>query len=262
MAPLSPAGGAAALLELADRGLHAASDYVEDALFAGVPTVGTRRVGAGPAGVTFEDNFAAGVTAAEGLGGDLLIFEGSGTAIPPAAADATVLVMGSDIDPEYLVGYFGPFRLGLADAAVVLGADRGVADIIGRVTPGLAVFAGRYVPEPTVPVTGRSVLIVTTAPASSGPEVRDGLVALGATHVTSVHSLGNRRTLAAELASNLSHHDLVLTEVKAAAVDLVLPWAKREGIAAGLLHNVVEIEGGLQSLADVIEAGLPQSINR
>ncbi|MGH8875135.1 MAG: cyclic 2,3-diphosphoglycerate synthetase, partial [Acidimicrobiia bacterium] len=106
------------LLALRARGLHAASDYVEDALFAGVDTVGTRRVGAGPSGVTVQDNFADGVTAAEGLDPDLMIFEGSGTALPPAASDATVLVSRSDLDPEYLVGYFGPYRLALADALV------------------------------------------------------------------------------------------------------------------------------------------------
>ena len=40
--------GPAGLRRLARKGVHAASDYVEDAVFAGVDTVGTWRCGAGP----------------------------------------------------------------------------------------------------------------------------------------------------------------------------------------------------------------------
>src|SRR5439155_642336 len=47
-----------ALLERARRGEHAASDYLEDALTAGVPTVGARRVGGGFAGMPFATNVA------------------------------------------------------------------------------------------------------------------------------------------------------------------------------------------------------------
>ncbi len=133
------------------RGLHAASDYVEDAIFAGVPTVGTRRIGAGPAGVTVDDTFAAGVAAATDLDPGLLIFEGSGTALPPARADAGVLVMRSQLDAEYIGGYLGPFRLAMADAVVVVEDGGSAAAVVRRVAPGMAVFEGRYVVEPTVP---------------------------------------------------------------------------------------------------------------
>ena len=46
------------LVELARRGEHAASDYLEDALFAGVPAVGARRCGGGLAGRPFVTNAA------------------------------------------------------------------------------------------------------------------------------------------------------------------------------------------------------------
>src|SRR5918999_4688131 len=48
------------LLAIADAGAHAASDYLEDAVLAGVRTVGCRRVGGGLAGEPWDSNVAAG----------------------------------------------------------------------------------------------------------------------------------------------------------------------------------------------------------
>src|SRR5205823_2948134 len=45
-----------ALLARADRGEHAASDFLEDALTAGVPTIGSRRCAGGIAGMPFVTN--------------------------------------------------------------------------------------------------------------------------------------------------------------------------------------------------------------
>ena len=53
---LTPVGLAA----LAASGRHAASDHLEDALMAGVVTVGTRRCGGGLAGAPFDSTFAEG----------------------------------------------------------------------------------------------------------------------------------------------------------------------------------------------------------
>ena len=46
------------LLARARRGEHAASDYLEDAVVAGVPTVGSRRAGGGVSGRPFVTNVA------------------------------------------------------------------------------------------------------------------------------------------------------------------------------------------------------------
>ena len=54
------------LSALAASGRHAASDHLEDALMAGVVTVGTRRCGGGLAGAPFDSTFAAGVELANG----------------------------------------------------------------------------------------------------------------------------------------------------------------------------------------------------
>lgn len=248
----------AGLFGLARRGLHAASDYVEGALLAGVDTVGTFRCGAGPSGRTVIDNFSFGVDAALDLHPDVLIFEGSGSALPPATAGASVLVIPSGLDPEYLRGYFGPHRLALVDAVVVTGGvDSGtqtgeLSRIIARIEPGLEVFVGRYTPEPTVPVVGRSVLVTTTAPPEAGGELVNALMAMGADQVKALHSLADRTALGKDL-NAVAQPDLVLVEVKAAAVDTVLPWAEARGVEVGLLHNRVELPGGTQALATVVE---------
>jgi cyclic 2,3-diphosphoglycerate synthase len=71
------------LAEVAASGQHAASDFYEDAVTTGAATVGSYRVGDGPAGAVAVSNVASGVAEAERLAGDLLVLEGSGAALPP-----------------------------------------------------------------------------------------------------------------------------------------------------------------------------------
>ncbi|HKT45773.1 MAG TPA: hypothetical protein VJQ85_13295 [Gaiellaceae bacterium] len=73
-------------------GQHAASDYLEIAAFAGVPTVGCRRAGGGVAGAPFVSNVVEGARLAASLEPDVVVFDGSGAAIPPIAATARILV--------------------------------------------------------------------------------------------------------------------------------------------------------------------------
>jgi cyclic 2,3-diphosphoglycerate synthetase len=110
---------AAALMEIADEGGHAASDFYEDAVTAGVATVGARRCGGGLAGAVASSNVAQAIDAANQLHGDLLVLEGSGAAIPPVYADATILVVPGYCDPELVRGYLGAYRVLLADLVAV-----------------------------------------------------------------------------------------------------------------------------------------------
>src|SRR5256886_2573247 len=71
----------AMLLRLLDEGRHAASDYIEDALTARVPTVGAWRAGGGLAGAMAYTNFGPALRAAEALDPGLLLLEGSGAAV-------------------------------------------------------------------------------------------------------------------------------------------------------------------------------------
>ncbi|MDH5372196.1 MAG: hypothetical protein OEX97_04565 [Acidimicrobiia bacterium] len=254
------------LAELSALGMHAASDYVEDAVFAGVDTIGTFRCGAGISGETDIHNFAAGVSAAELLGPERMIFEGSGTALPPAEAQAHVLVMPVDIDPGYLDGYLGPFRVKQATAVVIVDPDQQSVGRVGRLrqvlsdlNPDMKVLSAGYELEPSLPVEGRRVLAVTTAPEFAQDHLTSDLSRLGASSVEVIHSLSDRTRLGDDLAAAATT-DLILVEVKAAAVDLVLPWASSRGIEAGLIHNRVAVAGGTGELARVVDRRLGDNL--
>ncbi|MGH2695632.1 MAG: 2,3-diphosphoglycerate synthetase, partial [Actinomycetota bacterium] len=106
------------LLTLVMEGHHAASDYLEDALTTGVPTVGARRAGGGLAGRPYASNVREAARRAEELDPGLVILEGSGAAVPPVPWDAGVLVAPADLPEEFLRGYLGPYRVLLSDLVV------------------------------------------------------------------------------------------------------------------------------------------------
>ena len=110
------------LLALARAGRHAASDHLETAALAGVPTVGCRRAGGGLAGAPFADNVVAGARLAASLDPDLVVFDGSGAALPPVAADARILVVNGAHDVR---AGLNAYRVLISDLVVDTGgADR------------------------------------------------------------------------------------------------------------------------------------------
>ena len=66
-----------------------------------------------------------GARVAVGLAPDLVLFDGSGAALPPIAADRTVVVVGGHQDPAVVGGYLNTYRLLLADVVVVTMAEEG-----------------------------------------------------------------------------------------------------------------------------------------
>ena len=111
------------LLALARAGRHAASDHLEIAALTGVPTVGCRRCGGGLAGAVAMSNVADGIAAAEALDPDLLVFDGSGAALPPVASARRVLVVGAHQDRAVATGFLNAYRALLADLIVVTMAE-------------------------------------------------------------------------------------------------------------------------------------------
>ena len=118
--------------------------------------------------------------------------------------------------------------------------------------PDLPCLVGRLMPEPTVSVMGRSVVLATTAPPAAAGLIENALLGLGAESVRSVHSLSDRRRLLADL-GHLDRDCLVLTEVKAAAAGIVLPAAEAVGADVGFVHNAVMMDGGIGTLAGIVE---------
>jgi len=104
----------------------------------------------------------------------VLVLEGSGQAIPPVHADATICVVPADGIRAITEG-LGPYRVLLSDLVVITMveapfADSGAAEVeasVRGVAPGVRVARIGLRPFPLEPVSGRTVFYVTTAPASA-----------------------------------------------------------------------------------------------
>lgn len=236
------------LLALAAAGVHASSDCYEGAVMSRVATVGCRRCGGGMAGETFFSNVAEGAALADSLGHDIMLLEGSGSAIPPVRADARVLVIGAAQGPGYVTDYFGPMRLALADVVVVAGAETPVAspervasvfDAVRAARPGIPCVPVVFRPRPLLPVDGARVFFATTAPAALVPVLVAHLEREhGCTVVATSAHLSERARLRADLAAAAGTFDLLLTELKAAAIDVVAVAGEAAGVPTVLCDNV------------------------
>jgi cyclic 2,3-diphosphoglycerate synthetase len=259
----------ASLLALADAGRHAASDHFEDALMAGVATVGTRRCGGGLAGAPFDSTFAAGVEVANARPERLLVFEGSGRAIPPVHAGATVCVVPAHADPELVVGYMGGYRLLLSDLVVstmaeVAGGPQASDQLersIRGLAPGVRIIRTVFRPTPLASISGRRVAFATTAPATASELLKEHLEREHHCKVVGVsHHLANRPLLRADLEA-MGEVDTLVVELKAAAVDLAARFATERGMEVVFCDNrVVSVgsagafEEAATALADLAEA--------
>ena len=175
-------------------GRHAASDHLETAVLAGVPTIGCRRAGGGLAGAPFTSNVLEGARLAESLDPDIVVFDGSGAAIPPIDVGARILV-AHDLESG-----LNPYRARISDVVLRVGEDfslllRPLEDLTGRV----AVF---------------------TAGAAETAHLDADVV-----HVS--RNLARRDLLSEELSG--VEADTYLVELKAAAVDVVAEHALEHG---------------------------------
>ncbi len=237
------------LVTLSRAGRHAASDHFETAALTGVETVGCRRCGGGLAGAVFMSNVADGARVAVELGPDLVIFDGSGAALPPVNADRKIVVVGGHQEPAVAAGYLNAYRLLLADLVVVTMAEAGsgwecVRDAVAPVVrPGVGIVPTVLRPRPAEEVRGRRVAYFCAAP----PAVHAVLAAHleqdhGADVVHVSGNLADRAALQAEL--ERVDADVFLVELKAAAIDVVAEAALARGAGVVLAANdVVPVNG-------------------
>ena len=189
----------AELVERSRAGLHAASDHLETAVLAGVPAIGCRRAGGGLAGAVFMSNVLDGARLAAARRPDVVIFDGSGAAIPPIEVDRRVLVVGrTQRDP-----YLDTYRRQLADVVIE--------------DPTLRLTA-------TEPLEGR--VAVFTAGATDVSHLEADVVRV------SPH-LAHRDALRADLVDA----DTYLVELKGAAIDVVAEHAFANDIRVVIAGN-------------------------
>jgi cyclic 2,3-diphosphoglycerate synthase len=239
-----------ALLEISRAGRHAASDYLETAALAGVPTIGCRRAGGGLAGQVFTSNVRRGAELVEERGADLAVFDGSGAAIPPVWASARILVVGPGQDATaYLNGY----RVLISDLVLLVGGGDS-API--RELKDVTVIGVELRLRPVEPISGRRVAVFT-----AGPAPVDHLDAV-VVHVS--RNLANRAALREELEQ--VDADVYLTEIKAAAIDVVAEAAAERGAEIVFADNEVLSLAGEPNLDEhllaLAEETLQQTVTR
>jgi cyclic 2,3-diphosphoglycerate synthetase len=250
-----------ALLARAERGEHAASDYLEDALFAGVPTIGARRAGGGLAGRPFVTNVADAARRAAAGGAGMVIMEGSGASLPTVPWDAGVLVMPASASPEAFACSLGPIRMLLSDLAVFIidvgpsaGPDNlsALESLARRLRADIRVAIAELEPIPLADVRGKDAFFATTAHRELADRLADQLERnAGCRVVSSSSRLADRAGLEEDLAA-APHFDVLLTELKAAAVDVAARRALATGAEVVFVANRPKAAGGDGDLDDLL----------
>jgi cyclic 2,3-diphosphoglycerate synthetase len=214
--------GIAQLVALARAGRHAASDHLETAALCGVTTIGCRRAGGGLAGAVFDSNVSDGARLAAAREPDVVIFDGSGAAIPPVAVDSRVLVVGPAQDAG---AYLNTYRRLISDLVIAVNCR-----VDGAIETTLRLRAMER-------LEGR--VAVFTAGATDVAHLEGDIV-----HVST--SLADRGALLRELEA--LDADTYLVELKGAAIDVVAEHALAAGkrvVAAA--NDVVAVDGDLDA---------------
>jgi cyclic 2,3-diphosphoglycerate synthase len=226
------------LLELSRTGEHAASDYLETAALAGVVTIGCRRAGGGLAGAVTASNVLEGAALAAEREPDVVIFDGSGAAIPPVETDARILVSGMGHDPT---AYLNAYRVLISDLVVLVGG--GDAEPIRRLKE-IPVVQAQLRLRPAEPLAGRRVAVFTTGAAPT--EHLDGEI------VAVSRNLADRDKLREDVAR--TDADVFLVEIKAAAIDVVAEVAAERGVEVVFADNEVVAPGLDDAILSLLRA--------
>jgi cyclic 2,3-diphosphoglycerate synthetase len=188
-----------------------------------VPAIGCRRAGGGLAGAPFFSNVLDGVALAAQVDPELLVFDGSGAALPPVATDARIVVANGRHDPR---AGLNAYRVLVSDLVVDTGgADR---EAIRSISDVPVVAAGLRL-RPAEPLAGRRTAVFTTGPAATDD--------LDAEIVHVSRNLAHRDALLEELED--VDANVYLVELKAAAIDVVAEAALARGAAVVLAANDV-----------------------
>jgi cyclic 2,3-diphosphoglycerate synthetase len=181
------------------------------------------------AGAPFSSNVLEGARIAAALEPDIVVFDGSGAAIPPIATSARVLV-------AHDLSGLNRYRALVSDLLVTM--SDGIAEREGALRFELRL-------RPSGPLEGR-VAVFTAGPISTSH--------LDAEIVHVSHNLARRDVLRDELAD--LDADTYLIELKAAAIDVVAEHALARGARVVLAENEVVAPG----LDEAILALVPQGV--
>ncbi len=257
------------LINISRKGLHASSDYIEDALFSGVTTIGCRRCGGGFGGKFFISNIDKGIKIAEKLSPEIIIVEGSGASIPPVKANFLLCVISSYQEWEEIVGYLGIYRIMMSDIVFITMCEEPLADKkkieileknIKKINKSVKVVKSIFRPQPLYSIKDKKVFLVLTAKPLVEIKIKDYLEEKFSCKVVKTSfNLADRQKLSNELKS-FYDYDMLLTELKASSVDLVTEFAIKNKKEINYLNNIPVIIEGEEHINNLIFS-LEKNIN-
>lgn len=241
------------LLDISNRGMHASSDYIEDALMAGVNTVGCRRCGGGFGGKIFMSNIKEGISIAEGLDPDLIIVEGSGASIPDVETDKNICIISAGQSWENIVGYLGIYRILCADLILITMCEEPMADEekisfleneIKKIKPAVKIIKTIFRPEPLSGINGKKVFMAMTASKAIRSKIKEYIEKNHDCEIKQISfSLSNRKQLKKDL-QNCDDYNTILAELKASSVDLLTDYALKNKKEIIYMNNIPVMLGG------------------
>jgi len=250
------------LLEINNRGMHASSDYIEDALMGKVTTVGCRRCGGGFGGKIFMSNIKEGIAVAEKLNPDLIIIEGSGASVPDVETDKTICIIGAGQSWENIIGYLGIYRILSADLIIITMCEEPIADPqkisflekeIILINSGAKIIKTIFRPEPLSDISGKKIFLAMTASKVIGPKIKDYIERKYNCEIRQVSfNLSNRKELEREL-ERCDNYNTIMTELKAASVDILTKYALSHNKEIVYINNTPVVSGGEEILNNQLE---------
>ena len=242
------------LMEQSDKGVHAASDHWEDALMSRILTIGCRRCGGGMVGDVYITNMKKGAELANEVDSDFVIMEGSGAAIPPIKTDKHIVLVGANQPIINIERFFGPYRINLADLVVITMCEEPMAsnekvkrieEFIQESNPDATVISTVFRPKPLEDITGKNILFATTAPVSIQGVLKEHLEDFYGCKVVGITPhLSNRPLLQKDIEKHIGEADVMLTELKAAAVDVATKDALEAGLEVVYCDNIPIVTDG------------------
>ncbi|MBU0761583.1 MAG: 2,3-diphosphoglycerate synthetase [Candidatus Altiarchaeota archaeon] len=229
------------------HGKHASSDHYEDALTSRIRTIGCRRCGGGMMGQPYSSVVVEGCRLAESLENDYVVLEGSGASFAPVETDHFVTVAGCNQKTEHLLGFFGRYRLKKADLVVLTHCEEPIAskakidDVyfgVKKINPGAKVFKTVFRPKPLGDIKGKKVIYTSALADEMVGKISEYIgCEFGCTIVSASNKLSNRPLLMKDL-SSMEKADVLLTELKASAVDVATKYALEKGMEVVYCDNI------------------------
>lgn len=241
------------LLSLSSKGLHASSDYIEDAMMSRITTIGCRRCGGGFGGKVFLSNVSEGAKLADSLNPDVIILEGSGASVPEVQTFKTICVVGANQNWDEITGYLGIYRILVSDLVILTNCEKPLAtreeinnleNNIKTINPSINIYRSIFRPEPLGNIENKKVVVAMTAKSIIEDKIKKYIEKkFNCTVVGITFNLSNRPLLKKDLES-YTDYDTVLTELKAASVDVVTDFALKSGKEIIYMNNICEILSG------------------